>query len=129
MDEREMVVQFKEARQRLDDIKAAEKDAQLVFDKIEGVLVEHLITQNAEATADYSGLGRAKLKKPRIYASFLKADEDKVKILLKENGRGDLIKENINPASLSSYVGELIESGKSIPAIFSYFLKQSITLK
>lgn len=128
MNERDLLCQFKTARERLDDIKAAQKDAQAVFDQAEMQLVEHLIASNAEGTAEYSGIGRAKLKKPRIYASFLKENEDAAKKYLEEHGRKDLIKETVAPASLSSFVGELIEAGKPVPAIFTYYLKQSVGL-
>ena len=128
MNERDLLVAYSEAKKRRDDVKDALKDCQAVFDKAEAALIEHLVNTEATATATYDGIGYANMQKPRIYASFLKEDEDEVKKILIEKGREDLIKETISAPSLSAFVGELIENGKPIPEKISYYLKTSLRL-
>lgn len=128
MDERDLLVAFKAARQELDSMKEQLKEVQKRYDDAETAMVEHLTTRQAEATAKYDGIGYAKLMKPRVYASCLKENEDKLKTYLVEHGREDLIKEVVAAPSLSAYVGELVEAGKPIPDLISYYLKQGVRL-
>jgi hypothetical protein len=128
MTERELLVALKTARERLDAIKEAQKDAQACYDKAEADIVEALTANQAEATAKYDGIGYAKIMKPRVYASVRKDDEDQLKKLLRDKGRGDLVRETISAPCLSSYVAELVEAGKPIPDIISYYLKVSVRI-
>ena len=128
MNERDLLCAYKIASQRLNDVSEAKKDAQACYDKAEAELVEFLTGNQAEATATYDGLGYAKMSKPRVYASFLKENEEKAKLFLKESGRGDMVKETVAAPSLSSYVAELIEAGKPVPEIFSYYLKTKVRM-
>jgi hypothetical protein len=128
MTEREMLIQFKEAVQRLDDIKAAQKDAQAVKDKLEAEIVDYLTGKEAVSTAKYDGIGYAQMAKPRVFASCLAENKDTLKEHMRKIGREDLIREDIPAPSLSSYVGELIEAGKPIPDIISYYLKTSVKI-
>ena len=128
MNERELLIEFKTAKQRRDDIKEALKDAQACLDKAELEVVEHLTAINAESTAKYDGIGRAQVSKPRVFASVLVENKEALKTYLREKGREDLIREDVSAPSLSAYVGELVEQGKPIPEIISYYLKVGVRL-
>jgi len=128
MNERELVVNVKQARERLDSIKSALKDAQAVYDKVEMQAVEYLTGIEADATAKYDNVGYLKMSRPRIFASCKVENKEALKIFLKEKGREDLIKEDVSAQSLSGYVGELVEQGKPIPEIISYYLKTSVRI-
>lgn len=126
MTERELLVAFKEKKDALEAAKEASKNAQAAYDMAEKAVVEHLTNIGAESTASYDGLGYAKMTKPTVYASCLKENEDKLKGTLKNMGRGDLIRETVNPRSLSSLVKEMLENGQTPPAEVNYYLKTSI---
>lgn len=129
MTERELLVSYKLARKRRDDIKSALADAQAVYDKAETAVVEYLIAKEANETATYDGVGYAKMKKPRLYASCTIENMPALKAHLMKVGRMDLVKETIAPAALSSYVGEVIEAGKTPPEMVTYYLKQTLSMQ
>ena len=126
MNEKDLLVSFKAKKEALEQAKEAQKAAQSEYDMAEKDLIEHLNTIGADATASYDGLGYAKMSKPTVYASCLKENEDNLKDTLRKMGRGDLIRETINPRSLSALVKELIEAGQEPPAEVNYYLKTSI---
>lgn len=126
--ERDLLIEFKTAAQRLDDIKEAQKDAQAVKDAAETALVEHLTGIEAEATGKYDGIGYAKMSKPRVFASCKVENKAELKTYLKEKGREDLIKEDVSAQALSGFVGELVEQGKPIPEFIGYYLKTSVRI-
>lgn len=128
MTERELLVSYKLARERRDDIKSALADAQAVYDKAETAMVEFLIAKEANETATYDGIGYCKMMKPRVFASCKIENLPALKAHLEQAGRKDLIKETIAPAALSSYVGEVIDAGKAPPDMVSYYLKQSVKM-
>src|SRR3990167_10061302 len=115
MTERELVVAFKEAKQRKDDIEAALDDAKAVYNDAEMKLIEALTNTGADQTAKYSEIGYVKMGKPKVYASCVEANKDALKEHLRKAGREDMIKETVAAPSLSAYVGELIEGGKEVP--------------
>lgn len=128
MTERELLIALKTARQQLTDVKLALKDCQAVYDKAEMELIDHLTSQQSEGTARYDGIGYALMAKPRIFASCLVENKDKLKEYLRDKGREDLLREDVPAATLSAYVGELVENGKPIPEIISYYLKTSLKI-
>ena len=127
--ERELLVEYKLARERLGDIKSAMADAQQVYDHAETAVVEFLIAKEANETATFDGIGYAKMSKPRLFASCTVENQPALKAHLEKVGRLDLIKETIAPAALSSYVGEIIEAGKTPPPMVTYYLKQKLTMQ
>ena len=127
--ERNLLVEYKLARVRRDDIKSALADAQQVYDKADTAMVEFLIANEANETAAYDGVGSARMKKPRVFASCKIENLPALKAHLEKVGRLDLFKETISPATLSSYVGEVIDAGKAPPEMISYYLKQSLIMK
>jgi hypothetical protein len=65
------------------------------------------------------------LNKPSVYASYLTENKLDLFIFLRKKKRQDLIQEVVNARSLSTYVKELLDSGKEIPECISYYLKQT----
>lgn len=55
----------------------------------------------------------------RVLAYVKKEDEAQFHSWLRENGHGDLIREYVFPATLSSFAKEQLESGVELPAFFS----------
>lgn len=54
-------------------------------------------------------------KKPIIYASYSKANEEVVFEWLRERGDGDLIKPTLNHRTFESYARELVEENEPMP--------------
>lgn len=126
--ERDLLVEYKLARERRDDIKSALADAQQVYDHAETAMVEFLIAKEANETATYDGVGYCKMMKPLVYANCVEANKPALWAHLEKVGRKDLIRETISPAALSSYIGEVIDAGKAPPDMVSYYLKQSLKM-
>lgn len=55
----------------------------------------------------------------RVLAYVKKEDEAQFHAWLRDNGHGDLIREYVFPATLSSFAKEQLESGVELPAFFS----------
>ena len=126
--ERDLVLQFKCAKEKRDALKDELKQAQDEYEKTEFALIEFLESNSAVSTAKYEGLGYAQIQKPRLYAS---CKEENLQVLfnfLKEMSREDLIKTTVLPQSLSSFTSECIENGVEIPECINYYFKPSIRL-
>jgi len=126
--ERDLVLQFKCAKEKRDALKEELKQAQEEYEKTEFALIEFLESNSAVSTAKYEGLGYAQIQKPRLYAS---CKEENLQVLfnfLKEMSREDLIKTTVLPQSLSSFTSECIENGVEIRECITYYLKPSIRL-
>jgi len=128
LDERELVVQFKQAKERRDRLKGDLKNLQEEYDRVEYALIELLESKSAVSTATYEGLGYAQIQKPRLYANCRQEDMDRLFSFLKEKQREDLIKTTVMPQSLSNFTKECIENGIEVPEFIKYYLKSSIRL-
>ncbi len=126
--ERDLVAQFRRAKENRDQIKDDLKEAQAEYDITESRLIEFLESNSAISTAKYEGLGYAQIQKPRLYASCKEGDMERLFEFLREQAREDLIKTTVMPQSLSNFVKECIEGGAEIPEYVSYYLKPSIRL-
>lgn len=126
--ERDLLIQFRDARSKEEALAAELKLATQATDRAETQLIELLTSRNATATAKYDGVGSASLVKPRLYASCRKENEPMLFQFLEEQGRGDLIKQTVNAASLSGFVKERVEAGEAPPDFISYHLKTSLRL-
>ena len=124
--ERDLVLKFREARLNKKAAETALEEANRIYMDAESALIESLQARDAEATAKYEGVGYASLAKPRLYARFDKESEPMVFDFLKAEQRSDLIKETVNPASLSGFVGERLGEGKAVPEFIKYYLKPSV---
>ena len=128
LDERELVMQFKQAKERRDRLKGDLKNVQEEYDRAEYALIEFLESKSAISTSKYTGIGYAQIQKPRIYANCGQEDMEKLFSFLKEKQREDLIKTTVMPQSLSNFTKECIEGGVEIPEFIKYYLKSSIRL-
>ena len=126
--ERDLVAQFRRAKEKRDNLKDDLKDAQAEYDMTESRLIEFLESNSAISTAKYEGLGYAQIQKPRLYASCKEENMERLFDFLREKAREDLIKTTVMPQTLSSFVKECIETGIEIPDYVSYYLKPSIRL-
>lgn len=115
MTERELVQKYKEAKIRLEQLKIDKAQAEKDFTRIQEQLVEDLKARDAKSTANYEGIGRISLEKPRLFANVLKENQDFLFDYLKSIERDDLIKPNVHPSTLSSFVGEMVLEGKEVP--------------
>jgi len=128
MTERDLVINCKKAKEELDRLSQLQDEAKKRFDDAEMKMIDYLQSTGADASARYDGVGHISLSKPRVFASCLKQNEQDIKDQLRKAGRGDLIREVVHPASLSSYVGELLELGKAIPPGINYHLQTKIRI-
>lgn len=123
--EYDLLIKFKEAKEKLYQLKEAITKAQTEFDAAESQLIERLQEEGKEATARYDNLGYVGLTKPAVYASFVQENKDNVFQFLRSRKRGDLIQKNVNARSLSAFVKELIEQHRKVPSFINYYLKTS----
>jgi len=126
--ERDLVLQFKCAKEKRDALKEGLKQAQEEYEKIEFGLIEFLESNSAISTAKYEGIGYVQIQKPRLYASCKEENLQDLFDFLKDQCREDLIKTTVAPQSLSTFMSERIESGEEIPECVSYYLKPSVRL-
>ncbi len=126
--ERDLVIRFKHAKERRDDLKDCLQNAQVEYEKTEARLIEFLEAHSSVSTATYEGLGYAQMQKPRLYASCRQENMERLLAFLNEQKREDLIKTTVMPQSLSSFTSECIEQGVELPEFISYYLKPSIRL-
>ena len=126
--ERDLVLQFKCAKEKRDALKEGLKQAQEEYEKIEFGLIEFLESNSAISTAKYEGIGYVQIQKPRLYASCKEENLQDLFDFLKDQGREDLIKTTVAPQSLSTFMSERIETGAEIPECVSYYLKPSVRL-
>lgn len=123
--EYQMLIKFKEAKDKLFNLKEQTTEAQKEFDQAESQLIEYLREEGKEATARYENFGYVGLNKPVIYASIAAEKKDEALKFLRSRKRGDLIQKTVNSRSLSTFIKELMESGRKIPECISYYLKTS----
>jgi len=126
--ERDLVLRFKRAKERREDLKDCLQNAQEEYEQSESRLIEFLEAHSAVSTARYEGLGYAQMQKPRLYASCRQENMERLLAFLNEQKREDLIKTTVMPQSLSSFTSECIEHGIELPDCITYYLKPSIRL-
>ena len=126
--ERDLVLQFKCAKEKRDNLKESLKTAQEEFERAESALIEFLESHSAVSTAKYEGLGYAQIQKPRLYANCKQENMEQLFGFLEQQGREDLIKTTVMPQTLSTFTKECIEDGIEVPEFITYYLKPSIRL-
>lgn len=123
--EYDLVIKFRDAREKLNQLKKAVTEAQKEFDETERQLIEQLQEEGKDATARYDGIGYVGVSKPSVYASYAAENRDSLFNFLRRRKRQDLIQKTVNARSLSIFVKELLDNGKKIPECINYYLKQS----
>lgn len=124
--EQDLLIKFIAAKKCLQQLKDAEAEAQKKFDEAEQRLLEFLNESGQEATGRYENIGWVSRNRPVVYANYKQEDSDNLFKYLRKQKRSDLIRKIVNPRSLSTWVKERLDGGKSIPPFVSYFLKTSL---
>ena len=128
VEERDLVLKFKKAKDKKSELETLLKEAKKEFDKIESRLIELLEDKSAEASAKYEGIGYVRVNKPRLYASCNVGDNEALFKHLIDVDQADMIKESVHPGTLSTYVKECIEQGNDFPEFVNYYFKTSLRL-
>ena len=128
MDEKSLVITFRQQFENVDVLEQQLEVAKAQLETTKQAILEMFETQDKERTATYDGVGFISRTKPRLYASCREENKPALFDYIREEGREDLIKENVNPQTLSSFVTELIENGKAVPECISYILKPGVRL-
>lgn len=127
MTERELVLEYRTAKDEVDELEEKLKLAKDRFDKAQTALVEELETKGASQTAKYDGLGRITILKPLVGARSL--NEEALFEYLRKIGRDDLMKLTVHHRTLSAFVKERLENGDEIPeGVIEYWFKPSTRL-
>lgn len=121
MTEKELVLEYKLAKDEVEGFEEKLKEAKERFEKAQKILVEELQSKGASKTAKYDGIGTISLMKPSVGARS--ENEDVLFGYLREIGRDDLIKPTVHHKTLSSFVKEMLETGKEIPDFIEYWFK------
>ena len=115
MNERELVMHYRNAKLTHQNLKESLASAQESLDKAEHALIELLESKDAKSTAKYIGVGYVTMVKPHLYARYVKDNETEVFAFVHSAGRGDMIKPTIHTQSLSNFVKDCIAEGKDVP--------------
>lgn len=126
MTERELVLEYKLAKDNLESLEDDTKKAKSRFEIAQAKLIEELQSKGASKTAKYDGVGTITLMKPSVGAKS--ENEDVLFDYLKQIGRDDLIKPTVHHKTLSSFVKEMLDAGMEIPDFIEYWFKQSTRL-
>ena len=126
MGERELVEKFRDAKNRLKELKLLAEEAQQELDTTENEILELLETDEKDATAVYEGIGCVKSQKPKLYASTLAENREELATWLTTIGRRDMVVSYVFPKTLSGFVKERVESGEEIPECIQYYLKPTL---
>lgn len=126
MNEKDLVLEYKLAKDELERLEDESKKAKERFDKAQLKLLEELQAKGASQTAKYDGIGRITIMKPLVGARS--ENEDVLFDYLKQIGRDDLIRPTVHHKTLSSFVKEMLEGGQEIPDFIEYWFKPSTRL-
>ena len=126
MTERELVLEYKLAKDDVERLEDESKKAKNRFEIAQAKLVEELQSKGASKTAKYDGVGTITLMKPSVGARS--ENEDVLFDYLKQIGRDDLIKPTVHHKTLSSFVKEMLDGGQEIPDFIEYWFKTSTRL-
>lgn len=126
MTEKELVEKYVSHRRLVEKLEEELKQEKQYLESTTQELIESMTARDAMTTAKYDGIGSVSLSKPRVFASYDKAVEDVVFDFIESVERAEIIKPTIHPASLSSFVSEMLEQGKAIPECITYYIKQGV---
>jgi len=115
-------------RAELDQLKEKSTSLQKEYDALRLNIIPEKMDEQDITNITIEGVGRLGLTSD-VYASI--DDQEKAFIWLRENRRGDIIKETINSSSLKATIKEIIKNGREIipPGLFKItpFTRASIT--
>lgn len=128
MSEAELVSAFRTAFERVEEYEKALELAKANMEQIKQSLLDLFESNGTERTATYEGVGFITRSKPRLYASCNEENKPMLFEELRATGREDMIKETVNPSTLSSWVSERLENGQPVPEFVSFVLKPGVRL-
>jgi hypothetical protein len=128
LNERDLVSQYKVAKEQKAELEDRLKLANEILAGTETRLIEFLEAKSAVATASYEGLGYVQIQKPRLYASYKQDDIEQLGKFLRDNHREDLLGVRVMPSSLASFAGELLDKGIAIPEFINFYFKPQLRL-
>ena len=128
MNEKNMILFYKDACSQVDILEEQLKDAKKNKYLTEFKLIEHLRDSGADKTASYDGLGSVTAVKPRLYASCPQENNPQLFDWLRSIDRAEIIKPTVHSGSLSTLIKENVEEGIAPPEFVSYYYKESIRL-
>lgn len=126
MTERDLLKEYIDARESLEELEEKTKKARERLDKAQQILVDDLQIRQASKTARYDGLGCVSLSKPIVGARAL--NEEQLFDYLKQIGRDDLLRLTCHHKTLSSFVKERLEEGRDVPEFIEFWFKPSVKL-
>ena len=124
--EKELLEQFAKARETLERLKDEKSEAEKSFLLAKLKLIEYMSQAGISSTAKHDGIGFVTMEKPVIRASCTVDNKESLFTWLKSIGRDDLIRYDVHPATLSSFVGETLEQGVSMPEFLTYYLEPRV---
>ncbi len=113
--ERELVVEFKLAKDHLARITSEKTDAEKAFETIKNKLIDYLVKRGQKSSAKYEGIGQVSLNKPTIRAYILKENEEALFEFLRANNYGAVIKPTLHPSTMNAVVSEMLRNGTKLP--------------
>lgn len=128
MTEKELVVKFRAEFEAVNKIEEDLERAKSALEATKQQILDMFEREEKERTGTFEGVGFITRTKPRLYASCNEENKPKLLEHLESEGRTDLIKPTVAPATLSSYVSELLENGKPVPECIGYILKPGVRL-
>ena len=128
MNEAELVKTFREQFKDVDVLENQLEKAKQALEQTKQRLLEMFEMEGKERTASYSGVGFISRVKPRLYANCNEEYRPVLLEHLRKEGYEGIIKEQVNPQTLSAWVSEQISNGKQVPEFISYVLKPNIRL-
>jgi len=128
MDEKELLLQLKEARRKCEDLKTQSVEANRELDGIETQIVDYLESKQASSTAKYDGIGYVTIEKPKLHASCNKESRDTLVNYLRSNGYAEMVIETVGNKSLNTFVKECIEKGMEIPEYVNHYFERVVKL-
>lgn len=127
--EKQLLESYIKAKERYEYLSAELKEAQRDKDIKEQMIVGMLTSKGADATTRFDGLGYAKLRKPVVnVANYPKEKEGEIFTFVRNQGYGDIIKEDIHSTTFRSFIKTCLDEGVDFPKCVFYETKQNITI-
>jgi len=128
VDEKELLIQLKKARQNCEDLRVQTVQANKELDGIETQIVDCLEARQASSTAKYDGIGYVTIEKPKLHASCNKENREQLVLYLRGMGHGDMVIETVGNKSLNMVVKECIDNGLEIPEYINHYFERVVKL-
>lgn len=120
MDLAELAAEMKRTEVELADAKAVATDLQKKWDLLRKNIIPEKMESMGLETTRITGIGTIGFRHD-AYCNVIKGAAPDLMEWLRDNGAGDLIKENVNSSSLKAYIKELFNNGEEIPEAYVNF--------